>query len=264
MARLFNGASGEYLIGDAPVREPPFAWSCMFNTSADVGATSGKVLSLLDGTTTNQYYRLGIKSGVLNTRVRSAGSFTDLPTTTAPVTGAWHNACAVYRSTSDRSVFLDGGGRGDNTTTISPSAPTVMQIGANTDSGDYFTGGVAEIAVWKPGLLSPAEVDALGRRYSPLWIRSHELVFYMIAWADEDFDIVGGQTFAIGNGAPSTRAHPSMIYPPGFAARSAGRSVIDPVALTQRRRRYFFALPPAGGPSTRRIMIDDALIVVSA
>lgn len=259
MSVKLTAASSQYLSCAAPVAGPPLTMSCVARTSDTISTSTGKVLSLLDGGASNNYYRRGIKAGTQNLRARAGGTTDDLPGMT-PVVDTWHAYSARVIGTGDRSLWLDGTGRADSTVTVSPSASTILQIGGNTNSGDYWEGEIADVAIWR-GLHSDAEVAMLGRRFCALFVRPWDLLFYATLIGEAWFDCIGGQVLTPNNG-PVVGVQPPIIYPAGFEPGT--RTVVDPMRfISGAYRRTYFGKSTAAA-ATRRIMIDDALIVVPA
>lgn len=69
-------------------------------------------------------------------------------TTAVPATGAWVHAAAVFATTSDRRVFLDGRWKGTDTAARDPVGENRCRIGINLDGSDPVGGRLAEFAVW--------------------------------------------------------------------------------------------------------------------
>lgn len=106
----------------------------------------------------------------------SSGSATAVTPVAAPNPSAseWHHACGVWTSASSRAAFIDGGNKGTNATSTTPSGIVSTAIGqASFNAG----GSIADVAIWNVAL-SDAEVLALARGMSPMLVRPSALVAY--------------------------------------------------------------------------------------
>ena len=139
-------------------------------------------------------------------------------------TSQWYHGCGVFRANNDRSVYLDGGNRGNNASAITPAVVTpAVRLGDRKNVADQpMTGRLAEAAVWNVALSDP-EIAILGKGYSPLLIRPQNLVMYVPLIRDADEDIVGGLSFAEGATAPTIADHPRMFYiaPPALSLNAS-------------------------------------------
>lgn len=261
MSVLLDAASSQYLSGAPPVGAiaPPYTVSLIARITTTIGTATWPVWVHDDSAAGNQYYRLSLKSGGAILRLRGVTT-QEASSSATMVQDVWQHWSVAIRSTSDRSVFIDGGNEGANTTSLTLNDSDTLQIGAQTETASYWTGEIAEVGIWR-GILSVAEVAQLGRFISPISVAPSGLLFYATLLGGAWFDCVGGQVLTP-NGGPLIGAHPPVVYPAGFEPGT--RALVDPMRFISGayRRAYFGKAPAAAG--TRRIMIDDALIVVPA
>jgi Concanavalin A-like lectin/glucanases superfamily len=92
-----------------------------------------------------------------------------------PGAGEWHHACAVFTSASSRAAFIDGGNKATNSTSITPSG--IVQTGIGASIIGSANGSLSDVAVWNVAL-TDAEVAALARGMSPLFVRPSGLIAY--------------------------------------------------------------------------------------
>jgi hypothetical protein len=86
----------------------------------------------------------------------------------------WHHACGVWSSAVNRAAFIDGGNKATNGTSVTPSGIAQTVIG----QASFNTGGsISDVAIWNVAL-SDAEVLALARGMSPLFVRPSGLIAY--------------------------------------------------------------------------------------
>jgi hypothetical protein len=180
MAGGFNGST-QYLIGgSAPVSAVPLTMACWFIGNSTL---TGALMSLGTNGGTARYSLVAagtaggdpIQAGTTN----SGGTGANGTTSTGFTTGPWYHACGVFASTTSRSAYLNGAGKGTDTTSITASADRTL-IGARINGGTvgaFYTGRVADAAIWNIDL-TDAEVASLATGMSPLLIRPQSLVFY--------------------------------------------------------------------------------------
>ena len=233
MARLLNDGTGDYLVlNTASVTGPPFTLSIWLNPN-DVGNIVLQALSIGDISEEDETWSLGMQGWAggnpldFNTVTPAANDFAR--TTTGVTINTWHHACAVAVSSTDRSVFIDGGSKGTSTMDLSPANVDTIHIGslARATPVNFWSGLLAEAAIWNAALID-AEVAALGAGMSPLLIRPGNLVDYwpIIGYGSEERDIIGRNNLTMFGTAVA--AHPRVIYPARRRAASA------PAAITGR------------------------------
>lgn len=236
MARLFDDAASEYLETDsAPITATPFTMACWFY-SDDV--TAAQVLMWVgDKDTTNAYVRISAQGDVAGDPVRftlaPGGGSLHANTSTGYSADTWHHACAVAATSSDRSVFIDGGSEGTNTTSDFVPGEDRVAIGRTADSTPalYMSGRIAEATIWNIAL-SNAEVALLAKGVHSLLIQPENIVAYWPLIRDDDRDWVGGFDLTAFN-TPSVANHPPKVQSP-LLASLWGKSVT--------------AAPPVGNP----------------
>lgn len=136
-------------------------------------------------------------------------------TTTGYSANAWHHGCAVFASATDRRAFLDGGGKGTNTTSRTPTGIDSTAVGAlDIGTTGAMTGRVAELGIWNVAL-TDAEVAALARGISPLHIRRANLVTYndILGLASPEPDFSGQGAHLTVSGTPTQAAHAPVMFP---------------------------------------------------
>jgi len=259
MARTFLKSTSDYLTaGGAGVQAAPLTIACFIR----VDALAFHAAVTLDNGGSHAFF-LGVNNtGKAQAQINAPGSggFAQAVSTASLSANAWHHIAAVYRSTSSRDAYLDGGGKGSDTTTVTPAPMSRTELGRVAGFATYLDGALAEVGVWN-GALSDVEVRRLATGYAPPWIRPETLVFYAPLVAGEDFDPAGGLSLAR-SGSPGRRAHPRIVYPAGFELRSIGKKVATLGDVTERRHRQRLVGASASGATGRRVMLDDALIRV--
>lgn len=139
---------------------------------------------------------------------------------TKPSNGAWYNYTVTYDNTStsnDPIVYINGVAQ-TTTERVTPTGTpnnnsTALYIGSEANTGQYWDGKIAELAMWNR-ILSAEEVAQIGAKaYSPLFVK-RGLVFYenYIRGSKEQ---VYGLSGTLAN-SPSVVDHPRIIYPTGY------------------------------------------------
>jgi hypothetical protein len=178
MAFSLNGTS--YIeVTSTPVIAAPFTMACWFNPAT---LTDGALMSIGNSATTNRFQ--------MNSNAAQAGrplsisavaaSTATANTTTAIVQNTWQHAAAVCASATSRSIYLNGGGKATNTTSITPAGINNIMMGGRWSGGTrafFFNGRLAEVAIWNIALTDD-EVISLSRGFAPYLIRPSNLRFY--------------------------------------------------------------------------------------
>lgn len=213
MSRYFDRVTEQYLQLDSPVLTGvPITMACwVYNTAF---SDNEVIMNLVDKSSTKKgfmfYMRFG--TGVLRAVTESDADSEYAEASQAPSVDTWHHVCAVYAAVDDRRCYLDGGNKGTESTSITPSGIDRTAIGQVGDStpGRYLESRVAEAAIWNRAL-TDAEVLMLSKAYSPSFV-PQSLVAYWPLVRDADTDIVGGFNLTAFN-APTVANHPRIIYP---------------------------------------------------
>jgi hypothetical protein len=174
MARNFNGTS-EYLDhAAAVVTAAPLTMACWFRP--DMASADLTLMAALNSAGSNTF-RLAARGNdagdPVSWRVTAGGSLVAADTTTGFSSGTWHHACGVEASSNSRRVYLDGGGKGTNTSSRTPSGINQTRVGFGNSA--YMDGRIAEAAIWNAAL-SDEEVASLARGCCPLKVRPASLV----------------------------------------------------------------------------------------
>lgn len=237
MSVRFADVSGQVLrVEPAVVTTTPFTMACWFRS--EDAAASDTLMFLGDGTTA-QYHALQSAGSIANDPVRVAtqgAGFTSADSSTGYTVNTWHHACGIWRTSADRSAYIDGGSRGNGTGDQTPSSIARTSIGRNDHNAPFghLPGRIAEAAVWDVGL-TDREVAALGRGTCPLMVRPESLAAYWPIWGItylEDFS--RGQNHLTMLGSPVTAPH-APVGPPfasDLAWGSLASSVVDGPATT--------------------------------
>lgn len=191
------------------------------------------------GTGDRHSFRLKI-NGTNNVQASTAEAAASSVATssTAFSLNTWFHVGGVYDITTgtDRAVFLNGGGKGTNTTNRTPSGLNRTSIGIqdNSAGNEPFPGLLAEACVWNTNL-SDALMARIALGYHPASIQSANLLacWPLIGDYNPEKDIFGANDLTIvGSLAGEPSNHPNVIY--------------------RYRGRESTALRPGRGPTNRQ------------
>jgi hypothetical protein len=178
MAFSFNGSSSYIEATSTPVTAEPFTMACWFNTLNN--SAGGSLMSIGNSSTTNRF-QLNANGNAGNVGISAVGSTTQTASTsTNYTTNVWHHAAAVCGSSSNRSAYLNGGGKQSNNLSVTPAGINNIIIGSRWNGGSrgfYFGGRIAEVAIWNIALTDD-EILSLSKGFAPSLIRPMNLRFY--------------------------------------------------------------------------------------
>jgi len=222
MARSFDDGSSEYLQGSFSLSGEPYTLAAWCYTD-DV--TINQIPLSIGDDASIDYAAIQIRGGdagdsVWNV-VLQGGSRNEAISTAGVSVNTWHHICGVTAAANDRAVFLDGGNKGTDATARAVGTINRASVGVSADNTPfgYFSGRVAEAAVWNVAL-TDAEVAVLANGTCPLLVRTANLVSYWPLIGVEDLDWVGGYNLTAYN-TPSVAAHP-----PAVMHRARGPAVV--------------------------------------
>lgn len=214
MARAFNRGSTQYLeIDSAPISGTPLSMAGWINT--DSVTVIEYALTIHDLSETDQGFRIGVdgtEAGDPVIVLAYDGSVAYAYSTSGVSVDTRHHICGVFPSSTARHAFLDGGNKGSETSSRTPTGLDRISIGRAGDSSasHYWGGTLAEIAVWNIDL-TDNEVAILATGICPLEVRPQNLVFYVPLVRDNDNDLIGGLSLTAYN-SPTISDHPPIFY----------------------------------------------------
>lgn len=240
MSYDFDGSGSANLNVATPITTVPLTVACWFKVDTDAEA---HVLTCLGNGTDSEIMRLSASFDGTGDPLRfrattTGGTQSNIDSTTGASLSTWHHACMVAASSSNRSVYLDGGSKAtvaSGTRTI--SGATLFAIGAQYQAGTYSAdtnGKIAHVAIWDIAL-SDAEVAQLAAGDNPLTVQSGNLIAYWPLTADL-VDLVGALTLTNGGGATFDGAdNPTVDAPPSDSitpAEMASVSVMESPSIS--------------------------------
>ncbi len=211
MSYTFVGASAQYLsTTTTPVTAPPFSVAVWFQV---VSTTVGSTLFSLgaSGDDFINRYQITPNSDGSMSFTANGGSASFAVAGSIAAANTWYHGGGVSSSTSSRIAYFNGVPATANTATVTPTAIDSIRIGTRAAATTpKFDGKVAEIAIWDFGL-TDAEMAALAKGYSPLFIKPENLRFYAPLVRNLQ-DIVEARAITNTNTA-TVGNHPRIIMP---------------------------------------------------
>ncbi len=243
MSRTFTLSDNRYLNSlTTPVTAAPFTIACWFYFTGSTGNDNCLVQIQDDGVAAHNF-RIGKTTAeAIQMRVAAGTGTNESAITSTTITAnTWQHACGVVHSTTDRRVFLDGGGKGTNTLDRTPANLDSIDIGNEGDSspGDNWIGRIAEVVIWNVAL-SDAEVAQIATGIPQWRVRPADVVAYypLFGNADPEVDLSGnGNNLTLFN-TPGVASHPPVSLPFGFDVGRGGAGVPSGPAYEQVAFRF--------------------------
>lgn len=122
-------------------------------------------------------------SGNAEFAISDGSSAASALSSTVATAAAWSHLCGVAAGVADRRVYLNGGGKGTNATSLTPTGLNRTSIGMedNVVQSRALAGAAAEIGIWNIAL-SDADAAILAAGASPLLVHPEALVLYAPLW----------------------------------------------------------------------------------
>jgi hypothetical protein len=220
-AMEYNVADGQHFRLNAVEVSMPFTICAWARPENDTNANTAVSIGISGGGVTN-VLTLNFAGPAAGDPVRAqsiVNAVTVQATTTTGFTvGTWHHACAVFTSTTSRAAYIDGGSKGTDTTSSSPTGMNRTLVGAaqlQAGPSNYFHGGIAEVGIWSEALTDD-DVRQLGLGFAPPCVKPATLEMYTrgIREGTGLVDIYRDPREFIPQGSPGTpvaAAHPPQI-----------------------------------------------------
>lgn len=177
MAYQFNGTNQRLSCASAPVTAIPLTLACWFYQTT---VAAGGLVSLHDAQGSSNNFILMIDGTSLFAYAQnSGGPVAGISATSSPQNSTWHHGCAVFTSSTSRTVYLDGGNEATNTTSRTPLGINRLSVGALWfgSFSNFLNGIVGEVGVWNVALTKP-EIASLAKGITCNKVRPQNLSFY--------------------------------------------------------------------------------------
>lgn len=147
MARLFDDAQNEYLERSQTVAAgTPIAMACWFNSNDE--SVHQTLINLADISEDDQIINLMLLGGTKKVLAYVYSDYAE--TSTSWSANVWNHACSIFVSATDRRAFLNGGGKGTDSVSVTPTGLDVTSIGRRSRATpvQYMSGRIAQAAIW--------------------------------------------------------------------------------------------------------------------
>jgi hypothetical protein len=207
MAYQFASASSQYLSATNPVSAAPFtvaAWARVDNI------TGNKAIVTLNQNSGTNRFALYAASARLSWFVNSSAGNAQAQVTADTTANTWFHGCAVETSAASRTVYINGGLSGSNTTSRTPASIDAINVGTdrnNNTNTSLLSGQVCEVGIWSAALTLD-EIASLAKGITCDKVRPSALVFYA-PLVRELIDVRGGLTITNNNTA-TVAVHPRV------------------------------------------------------
>lgn len=190
MAFSFNGSSSYIATTSTPVTATPLTMACWFYV--DNSAQNGTLMHIGNSASTHRFV-ITTNGTSITFNCLAPTPASAISAATIPV-GTWQHAAAVSISSTSRFIYLNGGGKVENTTARTPTGLNNIALGVtNTATRQiFFQGKIAEAAIWNINLTDD-EVLSLSKGFAPSLIRPSNLKFYNRC-IQSSKDLYGGAT----------------------------------------------------------------------
>lgn len=236
MAFFFNGATHVLSRSGAVLQTWPLTIHGLIRLTANNDGLDHCILGFWEAGANNGF-RLMVASQAGSMKVRVAtkagGVASSASSTTAISDLNWHSAVGEITAANARQCWLDNGGNGSSSTSLTPGTLTKTSIGAQDNGGTIDSNighELANVAVWS-GTLTADERAALSSGVSPLLIRPDILEIYLPLMRGGD-DYMGA-AFTVTNATVAD--HPRVYMParPQVFKTAAVSSITGTASITE-------------------------------
>lgn len=222
-----NFSSANYLKLDSGIitATPLTIAAWIRDTTTNMG---GCIAGLTTSTaTTNRHsFKLMLNSGNVRAQTADGSGAVNAASSTEMVANTWHHACAVFASATSRAAYLDGAGKGTDTSSKTPTGINRTAVGidyASTPGGelDSTAAQAAGLAFWNIDL-TDAEVLSLSKGVHPFLVRPDKLVAYFPLigrYSPENNLKSNSEVLTMQGTINQGTSHPRIFMPPQRQAR---------------------------------------------
>lgn len=239
MSRLFDDASSQHCSVDVGiVTAVPLSVYCL--ARCDDATITQTVLSLCNSASVNgdDTFRIQFAGAVAGDPIRFISADTGqgtASTSTGYTAGTWHSILGVTSATNSRAVYIDGGSKGTNTGNRTPVGINRFVVSGQRQatSNQFFSGDVAEVALWDTAL-DDNDALMLADFVSPLLIRPANLVGYwqLFGNTSPEIDLIGGNALTVSGATKSDHSRvilpsrPRLILPDSAAPAATPKNLL--------------------------------------
>lgn len=211
MGRLFNDAATQYLENTTGALTTAAALTIACWFYSDDSTIAQALVQIQDKDVPDNYLGLFAQGAVAGDPVRfarvSPAGFANaiVDTTSGYTVNTWTHACGVRAGAQDHRVYISGGSKATNTTSLTAANTNFdsLSVGRQGDStpSAYASAKIAEVAIWDLAL-SDAEVAQLAAGLCPLRLQAQNLLGYwlhggLVQQASPEPNLVSGSSYSL-------------------------------------------------------------------
>lgn len=166
--RDFSGTNQYVRAASSPVTVPPMSLCCWGDSDSD---SADQILLSVQAAGTAGFLNsvmLQMAGAAVGDPVRiisgDASASSSAATTTGYTVGTWHHCCGVTAAVDSRAAYIDGGSKGTQTTSRTPTGIDQANVGVRADLGLDFNGRIADARIYNRALTD----DEVYRLWHPL------------------------------------------------------------------------------------------------
>jgi len=206
---IFFASNEFYSLGSA-ISSNAKLYVSVWYKSNDLSSTN-TVFSLSSTSSTQRKMHCALESDGIRTIVKDGAGSSEAVSSISPTENVWQHALFGIDSSTSRFVWLNGGNKGSNTTSRSPSSPNITAIGMERDQSpsNPMEGIEAELVIWEGVSLLDNHAKHLASGFSPWKIfPANILAFYhMFTNGTTLFDYSGNGNNMTKSGTPDQADH---------------------------------------------------------
>jgi hypothetical protein len=203
MWRFTNANSSCLVTTTIPLTALPLTINCFFNPTT-VSSTRTLVSVAAGGTSTDYYALEATNTALIRARAGDSTSTSSALSTTNTVANALQMATGVFSANNARAAYLNGAGKGTQTSSRAPGTLTRIMIGALgiATPSQFFDGYLQQVAIWNRALSD----DEVAYLYDP----AHR--YELFDWVVRRSFVVkaGGNTYSLSASVTTTSNTPTV------------------------------------------------------
>jgi len=211
MARTFNGTT-QWLLGNSPVNAYPITVALWVNDASAVGFHT--MVGICNSAATNARNGVLLNAGKVRLFINDDSATTVGESSNSIVDNTWNCVVAVFDSSTNRSIYLNGTKTTATTTHTFGAGANRIGIASLSDNtpSSPLGGSIANVGIWNISFTDQEAVEF----YSGVacnMIRPDALqAWYRLNDSDGDVDW-WGQNNLTATASPTYSQHPPIIYP---------------------------------------------------
>lgn len=241
MSRDFELDSSQFLSTTSPpITVLPITVACWYKMESAASTEEMGLMQLSEKLQAENFFNLRLDdqvgTGDLQWNVRNEATVSICSSAINWTTGVWQHAAGRSVSSTDHSVFLNGGNEGTSSVDNSPELIDSFAVGVQRLSGsdsDFMDGLIAWPCMWNVAL-TDAEIASLGAGAHPFMVRPASIISFWPLYGDSspEIDLVGNTSLTVTGATKGAETFP--IYFPGKILQfpSGGSAALTGTAIS--------------------------------